>query len=156
MVRGNFWKQVICYKYGEEEVGLRSCEVREKYRLGLWKAIRKEWDILGNNMAYSVGNGRSVRFWKDRWCGNNPLCISFPSLFVIASSKEAYGGCLEPFRKGSMGSLILLAAQWLGGGCLERFFRDCKEGWCVGMCMIRWFVQSQKMINLLSNLYMRL
>ena len=31
-----------------------------------------------------------MRFWKDKWCGNESLCISFPYLFVVASSKEAW------------------------------------------------------------------
>ena len=25
---------------------------------------------------------------KDKWCGDEPLCATFPSLFVIVSSKE--------------------------------------------------------------------
>ena len=28
-----------------------------------------------------------MRFWKDKWCGEEPLCITFPSLFALASSK---------------------------------------------------------------------
>ena len=37
-----------------------------------------------------VGNGQSVIFWKDKWCGTSPLCDSFPSLFVLAAAKEAW------------------------------------------------------------------
>ena len=40
--REAFWKQVISYKYGEEDGGWRSREVSERYGVGLWKAIRKE------------------------------------------------------------------------------------------------------------------
>ena len=36
-----------------------------------------------------VGNGQRVGFWKDKWCGAAPLCVSFLALFVIAMSKEA-------------------------------------------------------------------
>ena len=77
-------------KYREEEVGWRSCEVRERYKVGLWKVIRKDWDILSGSMAFSMGNGRRLRFWKDKWRGNEPLCTSFPSLFAIALFKEAW------------------------------------------------------------------
>ncbi|RVW28984.1 DNA-repair protein XRCC1 [Vitis vinifera] len=39
-----------------------------------------------------VGLGRAmgVRFWKDIWCGNTPLCEAFPSLFDLAGSKDAW------------------------------------------------------------------
>ena len=38
---------------------------------------------------YLVGNGRRVHFWKDCWCGEEPLFINFP-LFVFFGSQ--YGG----------------------------------------------------------------
>lgn len=31
-----------------------------------------------------VGNGQRVNFWKDGWCGDSPLCVSFPTLFAVA------------------------------------------------------------------------
>ncbi|RVX22609.1 putative ribonuclease H protein [Vitis vinifera] len=37
-----------------------------------------------------LGNGRRVRFWKDRWCGDEALSISFPSLYALVTSKEAW------------------------------------------------------------------
>ena len=88
--REALWRQVICGKYGEEEGGRWSCEVRGSFGVGLWKAIKRDWDAMGINKVYFVGNGRRVRFWKDRWCGDNPLCTSFPSLFAISLSKEVW------------------------------------------------------------------
>ncbi|RVX13202.1 Protease Do-like 1, chloroplastic [Vitis vinifera] len=41
-------------------------------------------------LAYHVGNGQRVRFWMDKWCGDEPLCESFPSLFSISLSKNAW------------------------------------------------------------------
>ena len=41
-------------------------------------------------MAYVVGNGRRVKFWEDRWCREEPLKIAFPTLFTIATFKEAW------------------------------------------------------------------
>ena len=37
-----------------------------------------------------MGNGRRVRFSKDIWCGNDALCDSFPSMYVLAASKKAW------------------------------------------------------------------
>ncbi|RVW27557.1 F-box protein [Vitis vinifera] len=37
-----------------------------------------------------VGDGKRVRFWKDRWCGEEPLVVTFPELLSIATNKEAW------------------------------------------------------------------
>ena len=73
-----FWKQVISHKYGEEDGGWRSRAVSERYGVGLWKAIRKERIYLSGRLAYQVGNGQRMSFWMDKWCGDKPLCESFP------------------------------------------------------------------------------
>ena len=57
--------------------------------MSMWKPIRKEWDLLGNRVGFKAGNGRRVRFWFDKWCGNAPLRVLFPSLFDIAIPKDA-------------------------------------------------------------------
>ena len=41
-------------------------------------------------ISFVVGNGRRVKFWKDRWCIEKPLCEAFPSLFALSDSKEAW------------------------------------------------------------------
>ncbi|RVW15364.1 LINE-1 reverse transcriptase-like [Vitis vinifera] len=88
--RENFWRHVISRKFGEEEGGWSSREVRESYGVGFWKEIRKEGALMQNKVAFLVGNGRRVKFWKDIWWGNFPLCNSFPSLYAFVSSKEAW------------------------------------------------------------------
>ena len=40
--REALWKQVINQKYGEEDRGWRSYEVRKRFGVGLWKTIREE------------------------------------------------------------------------------------------------------------------
>ncbi|RVW17151.1 Serine protease SPPA, chloroplastic [Vitis vinifera] len=84
------WNQVIRRKYGEEKGGWRSCEIREAYGVGLWKAINKVGQFVTPFFGYEVGDGKNVRFWKDKWCGTSPLSEAFPSLFSIATSKEAW------------------------------------------------------------------
>ena len=63
--------------------------MRERFGVQSWKEIRKEGSLLSNNIVFSMENGRRVRFWKDKWCGNEALCDSFPSLYALAISKEA-------------------------------------------------------------------
>ena len=37
-----------------------------------------------------MGNGSRVKFWKDRWCSKEPLYVTFPLLFALFYSKEAW------------------------------------------------------------------
>nr|CAN75355.1 hypothetical protein VITISV_002476 [Vitis vinifera] len=57
-LRDLFGKKSLAKNVGEEEGGWRSSKVRDGYRFGLWKAIRKDWDLLGSKVTFSVGNGR--------------------------------------------------------------------------------------------------
>ena len=86
--REALWNPVIRGKYDEERGGWCSREVREVYGVGLWKRIRMDWDFAGSMISFLVGNGRTVRFWRYRWCGDSPLCVSFPSLFALTDDKE--------------------------------------------------------------------
>ena len=77
-------------KYGEKRGGWSSCEARQGYGVGLWKAIRKLGHLVSSRLAFVVGDGWRVSFWKDKWCGTTPLCESSPSLFALVASKEAW------------------------------------------------------------------
>ncbi|RVW32661.1 Transposon TX1 uncharacterized 149 kDa protein [Vitis vinifera] len=112
--RESFWKLIISKKYGEEGGGWISCEVREGYGVGLWKEISKEGALMFKNVSFTVGDGRRVKFWKDIWCGNIPLCEAFPSLFAFAVSQDAWvADCWD-----SMGD----AGGWYP--CFSRPFND--------------------------------
>ena len=57
-----------------------------------------------------MGNGRSLSVWKDGWYG--PLCNSFPSLCVLALSKEAWVTDLwEDLGVGGVGGFIGICAS---------------------------------------------
>ncbi|RVW74735.1 putative ribonuclease H protein [Vitis vinifera] len=88
--REALWRQVIGRKFGEEQGGWYTREVREGFGVSLWKEIRKEGALLQNKVVFSVGNGRRVKFWNDNWCGNFSLSNLFPSLYAFASFKEAW------------------------------------------------------------------
>ena len=57
---------------------------------GFWDNKVEVRALMQNKVAFVVGNGRRVKFWKDIWWGNLALCNSFPSLYAFASSKEAW------------------------------------------------------------------
>ena len=46
--------------------------------------------LVTPSFGFVVGDGKKVRFRKDKWCGTIPLCKAFPSLYALASSKEAW------------------------------------------------------------------
>ena len=44
---------------------------------------------MKQDCCFSLGDGRRIRFWKDVWCVENPLSVTFPSLYLLADSKGA-------------------------------------------------------------------
>ena len=85
--RDSLWRNVICWKFGEEQGGWVSCAYRGAYGTSVWKEIRKEWTIIFPHAVFSLGSGKRLRFWKDAWCGEEAFCDSFPSLFALAANK---------------------------------------------------------------------
>ena len=88
--KGKLFGNKFSRKYGVKDGGWYTREGREGFGVGLWKEIRKEGSLLSNNIVFSVGNGRRVRFWKNSWCGDEAFCNSFPSLYALVVSKEEW------------------------------------------------------------------
>jgi len=38
--------------------------------------------------SFNVGDGSQVRFWEDKWLGNQPLIERFPALFHLVRRKQ--------------------------------------------------------------------
>uniref|UniRef100_A0A2N9G874 Reverse transcriptase domain-containing protein n=1 Tax=Fagus sylvatica TaxID=28930 RepID=A0A2N9G874_FAGSY len=87
--RDALWRRVVEAKYGSLWGGWCSKEVKGSYGLCLWKSIRKEWETFSNHLYMQVGDGVRIRFWQDRWRGEEPLRLTFPKLFSIAREKDA-------------------------------------------------------------------
>ena len=79
---------MICGRYGEEEGGWRSCEVRGAYGVEEYGKLL-EWIGMWW-VALLVGSGRRVRFWLGKWCSDESLKDVFPSLFTHIICKEAW------------------------------------------------------------------
>ncbi|WJZ99896.1 hypothetical protein VitviT2T_018303 [Vitis vinifera] len=90
--------------------------LREAHGLGLWKGIRMGWKMVSDRLAFIVGNGRRVSFWRDRWCGESPLYMTFPSIFALTVEKEAWvANIWDPLVEGGRGG-------W--NPCFLRAFND--------------------------------
>ena len=73
--------------------------MREGYGVGMWKALRKWGHLVSNKMSFVVGDGQSIKFGRDRWCGDSPLCVAFPPLFALALAKETRWGMFGVLNK---------------------------------------------------------
>uniref|UniRef100_F6H3G0 Uncharacterized protein n=1 Tax=Vitis vinifera TaxID=29760 RepID=F6H3G0_VITVI len=87
--KNNFWNQVITTKYGQEDYGWRPKKVRGPAGVRVWKEIMKEDDWCWDNLAFRVGKGSKIKFWKDCWCTDTPLSQCFNQLFVLAVHRDA-------------------------------------------------------------------
>jgi hypothetical protein len=76
-------------KYGAVWGGWHSGDVSGSHGMGLWKCICMGWQIFKSRIRFDSGDGTKIRFWEDVWCGDRPLKVAFPGLFIIASFKEA-------------------------------------------------------------------
>ncbi|KAG6696235.1 hypothetical protein I3842_09G137900 [Carya illinoinensis] len=83
------WKLVIERKYGGSWGGWCTKEVRGAYGVGLWKHIRQGWGVFSRQTSLRLGEGNRLKFWHDTWYGNCALKELFPTLFRVASAREA-------------------------------------------------------------------
>ena len=87
--RDSVWRETIRRKFGEMQGGWFSGESRDNFGTGWWKEIRKDWEVILNNLKFVIGDASRVSFWKDIWCGEEALCMAYPTLFSLAVQKEA-------------------------------------------------------------------
>jgi hypothetical protein len=76
-------------KYGSVWGGWHLGNISGSHGVGLWKFICMGWQNFRRHVKFVPGEGTKIRFWNDVWCGDSALKEAFPSLFIIASFKEA-------------------------------------------------------------------
>ena len=47
------------------------------------------WEVFRKNIRFKIRVGDKVKLWTDHWCGESPLYLTFPGVYMIASNKEA-------------------------------------------------------------------
>ena len=84
------WRRIVALKFGEEWGGWSSKLGRGVYGSGLWRSIRKSWELFSKHIRFEVGVGDKVKFWTDQWCGDLPLHLTFPVAYGIAINRETF------------------------------------------------------------------
>lgn len=82
----SIWARVIKAIHGVEAgLELKGCNCN-----GVWSSIISSYAMLHgcyilsiNSLSRKVGNGSSIRFWKDNWNGNGPLMSRFNRLYHL-------------------------------------------------------------------------
>lgn len=86
------WKQVLDSKYGSWR-NLNVITVPTNASRW-WKEIHKVCENVesgiwfDNCLEWVVGEGQKVKFWKDKWIGEEPLCSRFPRLYMVSECKD--------------------------------------------------------------------
>ncbi|KAG6721785.1 hypothetical protein I3842_03G129400 [Carya illinoinensis] len=97
---GSLWKEITDARYGATWGGWCSNKVRGGYCVGLWKFIRSGWSCFERNVRFVVGDGNLISFWRDVWCGDHALERVYPTLFRIATNREASVAYVRLFLHG--------------------------------------------------------
>ncbi|WMV15560.1 hypothetical protein MTR67_008945 [Solanum verrucosum] len=84
----SFWEDVIVSKYGQTD-SWTSNTVTSTYGVSVWRSIRNLWPKLARNICYKVGEGTRIRFWKDKWIGQNSLMEDFADLYSFCDNPGA-------------------------------------------------------------------
>uniref|UniRef100_A0A7N2M263 Importin N-terminal domain-containing protein n=1 Tax=Quercus lobata TaxID=97700 RepID=A0A7N2M263_QUELO len=62
---------------------------RRTHACGLWSSIYGGWESFSKHLSFVVGEGTCIRFWHDRWIGDNTLKDLYPELYVFSAVKDA-------------------------------------------------------------------
>jgi hypothetical protein len=80
------WKELLKNKYLSQKT---FAEVESKPTDSpFWKVLMKVKGELFSIGKFEVGSGEGVRFWEDRWLGEQTLASQYPQLYNIVHRKH--------------------------------------------------------------------
>ena len=53
-----------------------------------WKGLMRVKEGFFDRGTFKIGNGQGTRFWEDKWLGESPLNLQYPSLYNIVQHKN--------------------------------------------------------------------
>lgn len=107
---GALWKNLIVQKYGGENTSILPALGNYRNFSNMWKNIVKPLVVVSSinttlldNIAYTLGNGKHIRFWTHEWIDGTVLKFSFPRIFALAVNKE---GVVADFGRSENGKWV--------------------------------------------------
>ena len=85
----HLWRRVISTKYGEDQGGWCTKVCKRTHGCGLWRSIHEGCESFSKHSSFVVGEGTHIRFWHDRWIGDNTLKDLYHELYVCLDAKDA-------------------------------------------------------------------
>lgn len=79
------WRNIVNIRWGDQDFASGGACSRPHGR-GLWKNI-KQWPCFMSCINWRLGRGNKIRFWLDKWIGEDSLNNKFPRIFELAQSK---------------------------------------------------------------------
>ena len=64
---------------------------RGSFGTGLWKEIKKEWEILYDNTKFLIGTGNRVSFWKELMVWGGGFLLYFSHTFQLGCPQRGTG-----------------------------------------------------------------
>ncbi|GKD82792.1 hypothetical protein Tco_1349631 [Tanacetum coccineum] len=89
----DLWVHVVKAIHGDEAgIDIRGCHAN-----GVWASIIGSIFYLHSNgivplksIHFKVGDGSSIRFWKDTWLGDDPLYIRYNKFYHLKKNKDFF------------------------------------------------------------------
>lgn len=76
----SLWAKAVCRKYMQGDIRVENF-IPKYGASNLWQGITKAHDLLFKGIRRSIGNGKSILFWGDRWIMEEPL-INFATFEI--------------------------------------------------------------------------
>lgn len=86
--RGSLWFSILEAKYFPSS---NPMSASPRGGSQFWKDLVKVRPIFKDHVKFLVGNGASIRFWLDWWCGDSTLAVTFPTLFSFCPNPDISG-----------------------------------------------------------------
>ncbi|XP_071727611.1 uncharacterized protein [Rutidosis leptorrhynchoides] len=86
-----FWVRVIKSIHGRDGgVGFNDVfgKLKFQFGMGLDRFLLKFNIDFANTFTKVVNDGKETFFWKDKWIGDQPLCVSFNRLYRLETNKD--------------------------------------------------------------------
>lgn len=120
------------------------CRIFDKEELGNWFEHRCQW---------SLGDGRSINLWEDKWAKGRVLKEKFPRLFSVSQCLDSKVGNLAQWEQMTREGCLM----WKLGWRRERFVWEEKEEetMLAMISKLRWCVDGQDKLVWVSDVQVK-